>query len=357
LFEVLGVPNEMLKMFIWSWSTAAFYFTAIFGALAVRDARVAGREWFDLNNLDRARPFPQYITPTLVGTALGYATLCTIALIGGPGFKASFSDLNELVAGTLPWLPLATVMASIALVLSDCPAKQDSFLRDALGRAACGALVMAVVGFLTSRLSIMIPIDNFAILHPEMSSKVRTAGEYLCMFTAMQIGVLAFVLCMVVQLAEFYAVTGRSIAGKYIDVVTRQGPRFVIFLDPAGPALLFTPGPEGAAREPISRGQWQQFPEGMAVKWNAHTTESRCNTGDFGLISSYGDSLIYEGFVDQFSRTADFTAQARLRANGNYAAGQVRRPAKVGASRASGLQDGPVGLKPAPQVWVEEHVT
>jgi hypothetical protein len=116
-----------------------------------------------------------------------------------------------------------------------------------------------------------------------------------------------------------------------------------MFFDPAGAALLLAAEAEGADRERIlCRGRWQQFPEGTAIKWDANTDQCRCDAGDFGLISSYGNSLIYEGFADQFSRTADFTAQAQIRANGKHIVSEVREPGRVGTS---GL--GPVGLQPA----------
>ena len=63
----------------------------------VRNARIARREWFDINDFRRERPLLRYVTPILVGTAFGAATLSIIAVIGGPGFKASFGEAGNAI--------------------------------------------------------------------------------------------------------------------------------------------------------------------------------------------------------------------------------------------------------------------
>ena len=62
----------------------------------------------------------------------------------------------------------------------------------------------------------------------------------------------------------------------------------------------------------VCRGHWQQFPEGTAVKWDR---EDDCcgNAGGFGLISAFGDSLIYEAYPERFSGTPAFFAQLNVR--------------------------------------------
>jgi hypothetical protein len=48
------------------------------------------------------------------------------------------------------------------------------------------------------------------------------------------------------------------------------------------------------------------------VKWNIAEGET-CKAGEFGLISWYGDSLIYEGYAEGFAGTADFVGQVHVR--------------------------------------------
>ena len=93
------IPSQPFEIYVWSLSTAAFYIAAIFGALSVRNTRIANRIWFDLNNLDRDRPILRYVTPTLMGAALGCLTLFAIALVGGPGFKPEIvtAQVGDLV--------------------------------------------------------------------------------------------------------------------------------------------------------------------------------------------------------------------------------------------------------------------
>jgi hypothetical protein len=198
----LPMPTETLGFYAWSWTTATFYFAAIMGALAIRNSRVAKREWFDITNLQRERPILRYITPTLVGTALGGLTLSTIALIGGPAFEASFSDVGKAIGQTLPWIPLATMMALISVLLSDSRLSEGGFLRCALLRAAYGAAAMAVVGFLTSEMSVSSAIGA-------APSNVMQVGHYLSLFIAFLIGLFAFVLCVIAQVAERYTARAR----------------------------------------------------------------------------------------------------------------------------------------------------
>src|SRR5262245_2206464 len=295
--ERFGLPKETLGLYAWTGSTAVFYFMAMLGALVLRNSRVARRQWFDLDNLDRERPILRYITPTLVGTALGCMTLLVIASIGGPAFKAaSVTEVGYallLALGqTAPWFPLATVIAVIAVTLSDSRLSEGGFWRGALRRSLYGAAVMALVGFLTSQLNYSTGI--FAA--GEVPEEVRRAGDYVSLYIAGQIALLVGVLCVIVQVAELYTDRSRSFAGKYIDAVTRQGPIFGVFFDPSGKATLFDAREGNSGSAPVlCRGRWQQFPEGTAVKWDTEAGADHCKAGDFGLLSSYGDSLIYEG--------------------------------------------------------------
>jgi hypothetical protein len=172
---------------------------------------------------------------------------------------------------------------------------------------------MALVGLLTARLSISISVAEFAANNKELTLRNDVTG-IVSLFIASQIGLLVFVLCIIAQVAERYTAKARCFAGRYIDVITRQGPEFCIFLDEDGVASLLSPNQGDVNTAPLlCRGQWQLFPEGTAVKWDAESVEPCCKAGGYGLISSYGDSLIYEGFAEQFSDRADFFAQVRLR--------------------------------------------
>jgi hypothetical protein len=336
----LSIPTDTLGFFAWSWMTAAFYFTTIFGALAVRNARIARREWFDLNDLNRERPLLRYVTPIMVGTALGTFTLSIIAIIGGPGFKASLGEAGAAIAQSLPWFPLATVMAVIVIVLSDGRLNEDRFWHGAAARACLGALIMTLIGFLTSRLNISISLAAFATRKDlELTSEVLRTGVYTSLFIAAQIGLFAFVLCVIAQVAERYITRGRSsAAGKHVDLITRQGPEFFIFLDESGEASLFAAN--RAEQNVVAagwRGQWQLFPEGTAMKWSVSSEEGYCKVGDFGLIRRYGDALIYEGYVGQFSakKKPVFDARVDVRGNDNCMSSGRRREVRA-----------PAGLRP-----------
>ena len=283
-------PAETIKLFLWSWSTAAFYIAAIMGALWVRNTRVAKREWFDINNLDRARPILRYVTPTLIGTAFGCATLFIIALVEGPGFETSFKSVGEVMHQSLPWFPLAMVMAFVAVVLSDANLSDGQLRwRKILIRGMCGGLAMALVGLLTGSIIIPEGIESFARARSlVIDSKVHAAGIEVILFIAVQIGLIASVLCVSIQVSEFYTLGSRCLAGKHVAAVTRQGPVFSMFFDPAGhAALLSTDGAGTGPSQALCQGEWQQFPEGTAVKWTTGKEEDPSQGGrvrpDFGL--------------------------------------------------------------------------
>lgn len=304
--KALHFPRETIGLFMWSWTTALFYFAAIIGSLWVRNTRVARREWFDINNLDRARPIPRYVAPTLVGTALGSAALFIIAFLGGPGFKSSFTDsVGEAMHEALPWFPLAMVMALIAVVLSDADLGDERLRwRKIMVRSLCGGLVMGLVAYVDSRMIVYFWISG-------APAEVIKVGRHLSLFHAAQIGLFAAVLCGIVQVSELYTARARSLVGKRLKAVTWQGPMFCMSFDPAGQAALLSTNGSGAPHA-LCQGEWQQFPEGTAVKWTTGKEEIRRKAGAFGLISAYGDSLIYEGYAERFSGAAEFTAQVHL---------------------------------------------
>ncbi len=310
----LPVPTDILGYFTWSWTTAAFYFTAIFGALAIRKSKIAQREWFDINNFRRERPLIRYITPILVGTAFGSLTLSIIAVIGGPGFKASFGDAGAAIALSLPWFPLAMVMASIVVVLSDGQLKDDRFWPDTMIHSTVGALIMAGTGYLMSSLVISRSLVDFAASsHRELSDEVLRTGNYTSLFIGGLIGLFAFVLCVIAQVAERYLTRARLSAVKHVDLITVKGEKFSIFLEKSGEASLLAANCDASNSEPVI-GRWQLFPEGTAMKWSVGSGEGRQGVGDFGLIHRCGDSIIYDGYLGQFSakKRPVFDARADL---------------------------------------------
>ncbi|MCP3467906.1 MULTISPECIES: hypothetical protein [unclassified Bradyrhizobium] len=307
--EALKVPTELPGQFFWSWSTDAFYFFAILGALLIRGVHIGRREWFDINNFDRERPILRYAKPILLGGALGYIALVLIALlVGGQVLKVEARDISkglvEAVTQTLPWAPLAIVIAGVALWLGDSPVQdaRPSWTR-ILGRAVVGALVMMAAGFFTSSLA-----------QPAVR-QVGIASIYMSLFVAMQIGLVAFVLCIIVQISELYTDRGRSFAGQFIEASSRQGRLFSMYLHRDGTACLLSPNGGGLKSSAVRcQGHWQQFPEGTAVRWDGEG-DACGKAGGFGLMSAFGDSLIYEAYAERFSGTPDFVAQLNMRAS------------------------------------------
>lgn len=311
--RALPIPTMPFEIYAWSWSTAAFYLTTIFAALLVRNTRIARRQWFDLNNLERERPIPRYVTPTFVGAAVGILTLSGIAIVGGPGMKGSFGELAKAAANALPWSPLALFMALIALVLSDNQLVfGGNIWRKIAGYAVLSAVLMGGVGYLNSHLIIWTGIDEYAARTgqpvPEIVSK---AGTYLSPFIAFQISLIVFVLCAIIQIYEYYAMKARSFSGKAVEIIAKQEAIFSLHFDPAGTAALLPALKNAGTTEKICDGRWQYFPEGTAMKWN-RTSGSNFTAGDFGLISGVGGSLIYEGYADGFYGDPELIAQVRV---------------------------------------------
>jgi hypothetical protein len=347
------IPADTWGIFAWSWTTALFYFSAILAALALRNARVAKRQWFDITNFQRERPILRYIWPTLIGTAVGALTLTIIALNNGPTFNsASFGDFGKAVVAAisqvLPWVPLATVMAFVAVTLSDSRLEKKRYLHVIIVRAVYGGAAMAVVGFLTAEVSV------FEEIGASSPAEVARAGHYLCLFIAALIGLFAFVLCVIAQVAERYTARARCFVGQSIEVSTRQGAEFRVSFQPDGTALLLSCRRCEHNRTPMRwHGEWERFPEGTAVKWNIPDGES-CRAGEFGLISWYGDSLIYEGYAEGFGRTPDFLGQVHVRTNTIGSMNtlyETARSVTVSALPASAASDARVGAftDPNPQ--------
>jgi len=312
--KAFPIPSQPFEIYVWSLSVAAFYIAAIFGALSVRNTRIANRLWFDLNNLDRDRPILRYVTPTLMGAALGCLTLFAIALVGGPGFKRATLELGAAFVQSAPWFALAVFMAFIAVAVADTQVIDNrSWRRRIIVNALCGAAVMVLVGFLNSQVVISNALKAQAG-ESSVPKNVDEAGLYLSLFLAAQIGLIAFILCVLIQVVERFRMRPQSIAGKYLKVLTRQGLAFSMFFEPSGKASLLSEGDSGVeARQEIRQGRWQHFPEGTAVRWGGAPAGDSDHIGDFGLISGCGGSVIYEGYKDHFFGEAEFIAQVQIK--------------------------------------------
>jgi hypothetical protein len=134
----------------------------------------------------------------------------------------------------------------------------------------------------------------------------------MSLFIAAQIGLVTVVLCVIVQMSELYTDRARSFAGKYIEASTRQGRLFYILLKRDRTACLLTPNGGGVKSSAVvCQGHWQQFPEGTAVKGDSEG-DDRGKAGCFGLMSAFGDALIYEGYTERLSGTPDFVLQLNV---------------------------------------------
>ncbi|MFY9733747.1 MAG: hypothetical protein WAL02_01240 [Rhodoplanes sp.] len=331
--SVFPIPSQPLEIYVWSLSTAAFYLAAIFGALSVRNTRIANRMWFDLNNLQRDRPILRYVTPTLLGAALGCVTLFAIALVGGPAFKPSIGNFSGAFVQSAPWFALSVFMAFIAVAVSDTQVIDDgSWRRRIIVNALCGAAVMVLVGFLISQLVISNLLKAQAGANSLVPKNVEDAGLYLSLFLAAQIGFIVLILCLLFQVFERFRMRPQSIAGKYLKVVTRQGLTFSMLFEPSGQAsLLAETGAGVEAPQEIRQGRWQHFPEGTAVKWSGGPAGDSDHIGDFGLISGCGGSVIYEGYKDHFFGEAEFIAQVQIK-SGEMGTLQSQRPLTASAT-------------------------
>lgn len=151
-----------------------------------------------------------------------------------------------------------------------------------------GALIMTVTGYLMSSLVISRSLVDFAAgKQLVLTDEVLRTGNYTSLFIGVLIGLFAFVLYVIAQVAERYVTRARLSAVKHVDLITVQGPEFSLFLEKSGEASLFAANCEVSNSETASRrGQWQLFPEGAAMKWSAgrqpyqaDRSQGRCQHG------------------------------------------------------------------------------
>lgn len=308
------VPKEDFEIFFWSSSSAAYYLATVLTALAVRDHRILQREWFDLNNFDRARPYLRYITPVLVGTAAGVLVLSIISIVGGPAFSGSFKNLAGPVRDAAVWFPLAAVLACTIIVISDSRLTDKRPALRICRMALLGASAMGLMAFVVGHFVVTNKVNEHAAKMPlglTFYPEISAAKWYFSLFIAAQVWFLAFVLCIIAQIFEYLSLAAKSLRGKQIDVRMRDDVRFRIVFHDSGQAKL-TSAYDSKLKVPSRHGTWLQFPEGTAIKWSYQHDGQARRESDFGLVSSYGDSLIYEGYVSSFGRSPDTVAQVRL---------------------------------------------
>jgi len=239
------------------------------------------------------------------------------------------SDIGQALAKAAFWAPLATIMAFTSLMLSDSRFVDDSSAWKSIAvRVIPGPLMMAVAGFLISSLSTP---DAIVAVAKEKSLSitpaVEAAGHYASLFIAGQIGLFVLALCLIVQVAELLRVRARSLIGKQMQLV-RDGTTLRLLFHPSGEAQLYSVG-QGVLGISVRQGVWQQFPEGSVVKWAGE--QSGGKEGNYGFISSSGDSLMYEGYTEEFEGAADFIAQIRFKTS----VGRETRIAEASAARAA----------------------
>jgi hypothetical protein len=315
--KAFPIPKELLDIYLWSWTTALVYASAIIGAIIVRELRITERRWFDINELSRDRPILKYIIPAFVGAFCGCVTLFVIAVANGPGFHVD--GLPQAVRLALPWFPLPLAIAVISLVLVDSNMVAGREL-PIIGRSLCGGLFMAFIGFLTSYLSISISVGALAEqLKLDPTLPVSRAVVYASLFISLLIAIFATVLCFIVQAAEWYIEKARRLAGVFA-VIPVEGSPVSILLDDTGSASWFPAEQEQISRENIiSRGKWVQFPEGTVVRWS-NSGDKHASLADMGIISVSDEYLVYQGYrgriqgdpmiVGHLDRRADLNAAA-----------------------------------------------
>jgi len=230
----LPVPQGTLQIFIWTWSTAAFYLTSIVCAFAIRNTRIKRCEWFDLNDPVRRRPLKRYFLPVLLGSASGCIVLLLIAFTGGPGFRLGpnafleiIQDLGVAARQTLPWLPLSFVATFVAVWLGDANiVDSDHNCRTKLvARGIAGGLLVGLVGLITSHISISVGIKNFGVAHElRVTDQVVQVANYLNLYMAFMIALFVFAIFLVVQASILLVERSRCLAGIYLKPVLREAP-------------------------------------------------------------------------------------------------------------------------------------
>jgi hypothetical protein len=299
------IPASIAETYAWTWTTAIFYAAAILATVGVREGKISQRKWFDLNAGYRRRPIENYAGPTLIGTAVGSATLVLIAFVDGPGFQFTIRGLSELQEGvrlSLPWFPLAAAMSLISLWLVDAEVKVLD--RRVVLLSVAGGSVMAIIGLCTALLSIKTTVQLFAAEHQlSMNEMVQGAVNKVSLFIAAQIGLITTLLCAVVLVSQYLISKSQSLCASALTIATFRGALFTILLDRGGAARLVPQGAgsANACRSP-REGRWMSFPEGTVVRWSEPDAESRDPT--VGIFTCSEGDLVYEEYDGEIAGDA-----------------------------------------------------
>jgi hypothetical protein len=243
-------------------------------------------------------------------------------LIGGPGFHFGPNVLQEFgtalrdaVRNTLPWYPLAFVMAFLALWLVDSnvsvpQSRWNVVLAKVAATGLAGGIVMGFAGCLTSYISLSNSVSDFARSNNlEITGRITDAVIYVSIFIAALIAFFSTVLYLIVQLSTVYLDGTHSLAGKSLKDLNQK---FLVWLDPAGEAGFYEPA--DTRLDPAnqrSTGRWVQFPEGTVVRWSDTVCIGDTYTGRAGIISA-SDGIRYEGFNGRISGRAPFVANLEV---------------------------------------------
>ncbi len=307
----LPVPEKFIPILLWTPIVAAFYFFTLMTALAVRDARIGRRQWFDISRLSRRPPVQKYALPTVMGVIAGAFTLFLTAICFDPQLHwhsplDHFSLHFKEGVLALVWTPLAMLMALITLVLVDSDMNgDDNVWQKILTRSLLSATAMGVVGLFFAWFAKRQTLD--AAYPP---AEVATAANWTCALLAFLIALFVFVLSGVVQTAAYLFERDRRLAEQYLQVSVTPGPAFIVSFDALGHAWRYAPGETKLApANALGKGKWTQFPEGTVIHW-AGKSGGNPAFDDFGFVSFAQGVLIYEGFMNRLAGAPAFDAQA-----------------------------------------------
>jgi hypothetical protein len=318
----LPVPQGALQIYIWTWSTAAFYLTSIVCAFAIRNIRIKRCEWFDLNSSVRSKPIKRYFLPALLGGGSGCIVLILIAFTGGPGFRLGpnafleiIQDLDEAIRQTLPWLPLSFIATFVAVWLGDANIVAVGHNRwsKIVVRGIVGGLLVGLVGLITSHISISAGIRHYGIAHRlTVTDEVVRIANYLNLYMAFMITLFVSAMFMVVQASILLVERSRCLADTYFKASSPRGSMFTIFLDHAGQAFMFAADvKQFFDARPIYYGE-SQFPEGTVVQWADKKIDHPHCGGDRALITWYEQRLIYKGYDGRISTAPQVVARLEV---------------------------------------------
>jgi hypothetical protein len=320
---VLPVPQGLLQIYIWTWSTAAFYLTGIVCAFAIRNTRIKRCEWFDLNSSIPRRPIERYFLPVLLGGTSGCIVLILVAFSGGPGFRRGpnafleiIEDLGVAIRQTLPWLPLSFVATFVAVWLGDASVVGigHNRLTKIVGHGIAGGLLVGLVGLITSHIPISTGIRHFGIAHGlTVSDQIVQAANYLSLYMSFMITLFVSAMFTVVQASILLVDRSRCLADNYFKASSTRSPIFIIFLDHTGQAFMFAADvKQSFDAKPICNGEWMQFPEGTVVQWvDMKIDHSKCG-GDRALITWHEQRLIYRGYDGRISTAPQIVARLEV---------------------------------------------